>query len=187
MGAVLATALLVGCDRPESMPEYPYDLPRADDKEVVDVDLVGASSGHLIAARLPEDNAPFKIHVADILAPVRGQPWNQEAITALDALVKGKRARVRFLESARGPDGVTVVGRVYVDGHDVSWELVGSGNAWVWEEKSNDQSLMDLQAWARRHEKGLWALPESEREPPWQFMDRQVRQHMKQLEESTPK
>ena len=100
--------------------------------------------------------------------------------------MKGKRACVRFIESLRGPDGVTVVGRVYVDGRDVSWELVGGGNAWVWQEISNDQALMDLQEWARRRGRGLWALPESDREPPWEFMDKQIRLLMEQREESPP-
>lgn len=186
MSAVLAAVLLVGCELPASMPDYPYDLPRADDAEVVHVDLVGAESGHIIDARLPGKNAFFKIHVADILAPAKGQPWNPEAVAALNALVKGKRACVRFIESLRGPDGVTVVGRVYVDGRDVSWELVGGGNAWVWQEISNDQALMDLQEWARRRGRGLWALPESDREPPWEFMDKQIRLLMEQREESPP-
>ena len=74
MSAVLAAVLLVGCELSASMPEYPYDLPRADDAEVVHVDLVGAESGHIIDGRLPGKNAFFKIHVADILAPANGQP-----------------------------------------------------------------------------------------------------------------
>jgi endonuclease YncB( thermonuclease family) len=65
--------------------------------------------------------------------------------------------------------------------------LVGSGNAWVWESKSNDKELRKLQSWAREHKKGLWALPESKREPPWEFLDRQMGLKMKQREESKAK
>ncbi len=193
MGAAVAMVLLTACDGLDSRPEYPYDLPRADAKDVADVDFVGAYSGDTIDARLPEDNAPFKLQLADIMAPVRGQPWHRESVAALDALVKGKRARARLFESILPPEelageyDVTVIGRVYVGSQDINWELVGSGNAWVWEEKSNDPELRNLQAWARRHKKGLWALPESDREPPWEFMDRHLRLQMQEREESTPK
>jgi endonuclease YncB( thermonuclease family) len=124
------------------------------------------------------------------MAPARGQKWHSEAVAALDALVKGKRGRARFFESVvpskdiDAEHGVTVIGRVFVDGKDISWELVGSGNAWVWEEKSNDLELKKLQEWARKNRKGLWALPESDREPPWEFMVRRMRN---QGEESRPK
>ena len=60
MSAVLAAVLLVGCELPASMPDYPYDLPRADDAEVVHVDLVGAESGHIIDARLPDEKLPSR-------------------------------------------------------------------------------------------------------------------------------
>jgi endonuclease YncB( thermonuclease family) len=196
-GAVIAAALLAGCSREEPMPVYPYDLPRANDKDVVDVDLVGSELGHSIDARMPPDNAAFTIHLADIMAPAKGQPWHSEAVAALDALVKGKRARIRVYQSLLPPEdirradgtplNVTAIAHVFVDGRNLSWELVGSGNAWVWEAKSNDPELKKLQEWARRHKKGLWALPESDRVPPWQFIEARMRQHMQQREESAPK
>ena len=123
-------------------------------------------------------------------APARGQPWHSESVVALNGLVKGKRARLRIYESLAPPEdapeyGVTVIGRVYVDRKDLSWELVGSGNAWVWESRSNDPELKKLQDWARARGKGLWSLPESEREPPWEFMAKRMRSHIQQAEGST--
>jgi endonuclease YncB( thermonuclease family) len=186
----MAAVLLAGGLGAEPMPQHPYDLPRTDEKAVADVNLVGAILGYSIDARMPDDNAALTIYLADIMAPARGQPWHAESIAALDRLVKGKLARVRFLEEVYVPEdlvqeyGVVVRGRVFVDGRDLSWELVGSGNAWVWEAKSNDPELKKLQEWARMHKKGFWALPEADREPPWSFMDRILRQRMQQREES---
>ncbi len=189
IGAVLATSLLVACDRVGDMPRNPYDLPRSGEVDVIDVDLVGAILGDSIDARRASDNAPFTIYVADVIAPHKGQPWHSESVAALNEMVKGKRARLRIYESIAPPEdnpeyGVTVIGRIYVDGKDLSWELVGSGNAWVWESRSNDAELKKLQNWARDHRKGLWALPESEREPPWVYLDKAMRARMQQREGS---
>jgi endonuclease YncB( thermonuclease family) len=186
---MLVTALLAACSPGEDMPENPYDFPRAGEQDVIDVDLVGAILGHTIDARRVSDNAPFTNHLADVFAPARGQPWHSESVAALNELVKGKRARLRIYESIAPEDapeyGVIVIGRVYVDRKDLSWELVGSGNAWVWESRSNDPELRKLQNWARNQRKGLWALPESERESPWQFMDKQMRERIQQRKESS--
>ena len=83
-----------------------------------------------------------------------------------------------------GPDGQpyrhAVIANVFVDEKDIGWQLVGDGNAWVWEGKNNDPEIANLQDWARRHRKGLWALPQAEREPPWEFMDRIMQQRMRE-------
>jgi endonuclease YncB( thermonuclease family) len=189
--ALFATALLSSCNRVDTMPANPYDLPRADERDVIDVNLDGAILGHSISARRASDDAPFTIHLADIFAPAKGQTWHSESVAALNALAQGKRARLRIYESIAPPEdaqefGVTVIGRVYLDGKDLSWELVGSGNAWVWDKKSNDPELKKLQDWARENRKGLWALPESQRVPPWEFMREQMRLHMQQPEGSRP-
>jgi endonuclease YncB( thermonuclease family) len=186
MGMGVAAVLLAGCGSNESMPANPYDPPRSGDKDVSEMELIGAISGHMIDARVKGYDTSIKIHVADIMAPVKQQPWSSEATAALDALVRGKHAWVRVYETFREPNAVSIIGSVYVGAEDVGWALVGSGNAWVWESKSNDQELKKLQAWARQHKKGLWALPESEREPPWQFVERRMNEIMKQRERSKP-
>ena len=173
------------------MPSYPYDLPRADEIDVIDVDLVAAILGNTIEARRSSDGAAFRVDLADIRAPYEGQSWHSESVAALNTLVKGKRGRFRIFESIPPPEGmeelgVTAMGRLYVDGKDISWEMVGGGNAWAWEGKSNDPALQELQAWARENQVGLWALPASEREPPWEFLKRKMDQRMKQIQTPTP-
>lgn len=185
MGAALAAALLVGCGARESAPKYPYDVLRADDKDVLEVDIVGALSSNALESRVQGySSIPLNIRVADIFAPIKGQPWNAEAVAALNALTKGKHARVRIYDSHRIGDSAWTTGRVFVGSQDISWELVAGGNAWVWEEKSKDQALKNLQAWAREHKKGLWALPEADREPPWRALDRKIRATINEREES---
>ena len=183
---MVGAALLAGCARDDAMPSDPYDPLRVDQKDIMEMELLGATSGHTIDARVKESDVPIKIHVADVMAPLKGQPWSSEATAALDALVKGKHARVKVFQSFREPNVVSTIGRVNVDGKDIGWQLVGNGNAWVWESKSNDKELKKLQAWAQQHKMGLWALPESQRQPPWQVLDERVKERLKEPGEKQP-
>jgi endonuclease YncB( thermonuclease family) len=162
---------------------YPYDPPRVGEPGVKEVLLIQAASGDLIDARSVDGNAEFQILVANVAAPLKQQPWHSEAKSFLDALVRGKRAWIKVYETLEVPDGLDIeVANVHVDGRDISWELVGNGNAWVWEKKNNDSELTKLQAWARERKKGFWALPESDREPPWVYIDRTMRERMQKRE-----
>lgn len=62
-----------------------------------------------------------------------------------------------------------VVGRVYRGGLDVNAELVKQGAAWVYRNYAKDQRLFTLEDEARAARRGLWALPEAERQPPWEW------------------
>jgi hypothetical protein len=84
----------------------------------------------------------------------------------LSELVFGKVATVR--EQIRDRYGRTV-GRVYVDGLDVNAELVRIGHAWVYREYAKDSKLYRLEAEAKAAQRGLWALPEAQRAPPWEW------------------
>ena len=170
-------ALLVGtvvaCGSSESMPPYPYAVPKGRDDRTVQVEIVGAMNGHVLQAQSPNGVA-FVVRLADVMAPFPRQPWGSNATTALRDLAQGKHALLRPYEHVLEAGKMTVVGRVYVDGRDLAWEMVGSGNAWVWEAKSKDQKLKELQNWAKAKRKGLWSLPEAERIPPWKFLWRET-------------
>lgn len=60
------------------------------------------------------------------------------------------------------------VGRIFVGAVDVSAELVKRGAVWVFRCYSNDPVLLRYEAEARAARRGLWALPEAERVPPWE-------------------
>jgi len=49
----------------------------------------------------------------------------------------------------------------------VSADLVRRGSAWVYRRYTDDPGLLALERDARAQQRGLWALPESERIPPW--------------------
>jgi len=67
------------------------------------------------------------------------------------------------------------VGRVWVGRTDVNAEMVRQGAAWVYRRYSRDPALLVLEQEARDRRRGLWALPEAERVPPWDWRRQQHR------------
>lgn len=112
------------------------------------------------------EGAPVRIRLADIDTPEPGQPWASRAKQALSARVFGKEVRVIEVDTDR--HGRTV-GEVYADDVCVGCELVREGHAWVYRKYSDDPVLLKLEAEARERQRGLWALPESQRVPPWEW------------------
>jgi endonuclease YncB( thermonuclease family) len=115
---------------------------------------------------LTANKQQVKVRLADIDTPERKQPYGTEARQALQALALNQIAEITVETIDRY--GRTV-GRVAVNGIDVSAELVRQGAAWVYRQYSHDAALLDLEQAARAAQRGLWALPESERIPPWEW------------------
>ena len=61
------------------------------------------------------------------------------------------------------------VGRATAGGQHVNAEMVRRGAAWVFRRYSDDPALLRLEQEARAARRGLWALPEAERVPPWEW------------------
>ncbi len=111
-----------------------------------------------------------RIRLADIDAPERGQPWGRQAQRMLAALVAG--AEVQILPTDTDRWGRIVARVRTADGTDVSRAMVSEGGAWAFRRYLTDQSKLQLEAEARAAGRGLWALPEAERMPPWEWRDR---------------
>ena len=119
---------------------------------------------------LTADKERVKVRLAEIDTPEKKQPYGQRAKQELASLTFNQTARVRVIDTDRYG---RVVGRVVVDDLDVNAELVRRGAAWVYRDYLQRTDLLPLEAEARHLRKGLWALPESERMPPWQWRKEQ--------------
>jgi endonuclease YncB( thermonuclease family) len=127
--------------------------------------VVGVSDGDTLTL-LAEGNRQVRVRLAEIDTPESRQPYGSRAKQALSDLAFGKTARVEVEDTDRY--GRTV-GRVFVDGTDVNAAMVRQGAAWVYRQYAKDQSLFALEAEARQAKRGLWSLPEAERQPPWEW------------------
>ena len=127
--------------------------------------VVGISDGDTLTL-LVNGREEVRIRLSEIDTPERGQPYGTRARQALSDLAFGKAVRVAVRDIDRY--GRTV-GRVHAGAQDINAEMVRRGAAWVYRRYSDDPALLRLEQAARAGRLGLWALPEAERVPPWEW------------------
>ncbi|MFC7738988.1 thermonuclease family protein [Roseomonas sp. GCM10028921] len=127
--------------------------------------VVGLADGDTITLLTPE-RRQVRVRLGEIDTPESRQPYGTRARQALSDLVFGKEVRVTVQDTDRY--GRTV-GRVYAGPVDVNAEMVRQGAAWVYHQYSRDAELLRLEAEAKGARRGLWALPEAQRTPPWEW------------------
>lgn len=133
--------------------------------EVFQGGVVSISDGDTFTL-LAAGNKQIRVRLAEIDCPESKQPYGQRAKQELSSLIFGKTVQVE--EEDKDRYGRTV-GRVLVEGQNVNKEMLRRGAAWVYLKYLKDQSLIALEAEAKRQQKGLWRLPESQRIPPWEW------------------
>lgn len=116
----------------------------------------------------PAKGRDVDVRLQDIDAPEKDQPYGNTARTALVGLIGDRNVFVDVIETDRY--GRKVV-RVYrePDRLDIVKALVRDGHVWVYRRTVHDRSLIGLEDAAKAERRGLWALPESDRMPPWQY------------------
>jgi len=145
--------------------------------------VVGVFDGDTIEVLLAPGETR-RVRIAGIDTPERDQPWAERAKRALSERVAGKEVRINQVDV--DTYGRTV-GEVYADDVCVGCELVREGHAWVYRRFTDDAVLYALEAEAREAERGLWGLPEAQREPPWEWRWREAeRRRERQRDEAGP-
>jgi endonuclease YncB( thermonuclease family) len=158
----VALLLLSGCaEGPESNPTSGAE------SHVLSGRIVGITDGDTLT--LLVGNEKVRIRLAQIDAPEPDQPYGTESTAALSALALHEQARVEVVDIDRY--GRTV-GEVFVDEVDINREMVREGHAWAYTHFARSTEIIDLEHDARAAGKGLWALPENEREQPWTWRHR---------------
>lgn len=125
--------------------------------------IVGIADGDTLTL-LTADKQQVKIRLYGIDAPEKGQPYGKQARAALSALAFGKEGRA--LPVDRDKYG-RVVAWLFIGDTNVNAELVKQGAAWVYRRYTQDATLLQREREARQDRRGLWALPEAQRVPPW--------------------
>ncbi len=141
------------------------------------IDVVGGDAITIADA----SNVEYKIRLEGIDAPEAEQEFGAEAESNLFNLAFGKTVQVTLLKP--GADGFTV-GRVMLDGSNVSLEQLKAGLAWhdetaVFEESDKDLYARSESA-ARGDGFGLWATANPL--PPWEYRSKA---NLKQNEDQT--
>ena len=124
--------------------------------------VVGITDGDTLTLLVGREQV--RVRLAQIDAPEFDQPYGKKAKAALSALAFRKQARVEVVDIDRY--GRTV-GEIFIDRVDINREMVREGHAWAYTKYSHTAEIIALEDSARAANKGLWALPENQREPPW--------------------
>lgn len=127
--------------------------------------VVSVSDGDTLTL-LTAQKASIRIRLAEIDAPEKRQPYGSKAKATLSEICFGKTLTALNVDTDRY--GRTVA-RLQLDGLDINAEMLRRGAAWVYRKYATDQSFYALEEEARRAQRGLWSLPESERQPPWEW------------------
>lgn len=112
----------------------------------------------------------YRVRLAGIDAPEKGQAFGQRSKNALSSLVAGRSVKVQWSKKDRYR---RIVGKVMYGSTDVSLELVKLGVAWHFKRYQKEQSPSDRELYAAaelaaRHSRcGLWSDPNPM--PPWEY------------------
>lgn len=106
----------------------------------------------------------YRIRLAEIDAPEKGQPFGQQSKQSLSDLCFGRDA---VIEGKSRDRYGRVIGRVSCAGIDASVEQVRRGMAWVFDHYATDRTLYATQDEAKSAHRGLWRDPNPL--PPWQW------------------
>jgi endonuclease YncB( thermonuclease family) len=115
---------------------------------------------------LESDGRRIRVRLAQIDAPEQGQPWGRRAREALTKLADRRPARVRVVD--RDEYG-RAVGDLFVADVFVNEALVREGHAWSYPRYIRSPEIPAAEQEARREKRGLWRLPSTERQPPWDW------------------
>jgi len=107
-----------------------------------------------------------KIRLAEIDTPEKQQPHGKKSKQALSDFIFKKEVEVEVVTIDRY--GRTV-GKIFLGNLNINKEMVKAGHAWVYVKYAKDKTLFALEKNAKENQLGLWALPEGERIPPWQW------------------
>ncbi len=130
--------------------------------------VIAVSDGDSITV-LTDQRQQLRVRLAEIDAPERRQAFGDRARQILSQLVFERRVVIRVTGTDRNR---RVIAHVFVGGQHVNAEMIRRGAAWVFLRYSNDPALLRLQREAQTARRGLWALPERQQIPPWEWRAR---------------
>ena len=106
----------------------------------------------------------YKIRLLEIDAPETDQPHGLDSKNYLKKLLNG--GTVDTYISGKDRYG-RYLARLYLKSNDINKKMVETGNAWVYERYSSDESFYNLQISAKEKRLGLWSADNPVK--PWEW------------------
>jgi micrococcal nuclease len=112
----------------------------------------------------PPDKTPTIIHLAEIDAPEKNQPYGDVSRQKLAAKLLGRVVQVTYFEKDQFNH---IVGTVNLGDRWINQEVLAEGCAWHDKRYSDNDELDTAEQQARARHLGLWA--EKQPVPPWEW------------------
>ncbi|MCB9316446.1 MAG: thermonuclease family protein [Lewinellaceae bacterium] len=126
---------------------------------------IGVYDGDTITV-LTRSKKQFKVRLAHIDCPEKGQPFGKAARQFTADFCFGKMVRIQ--QTAKKDRNGRIIGLVFNEqGKNLNQALVRAGLAWHFKKYSNDPIYSQLETTARNEKIGLWQ--EFDPIPPWQW------------------
>jgi endonuclease YncB( thermonuclease family) len=125
--------------------------------------VIGIKDGDTI--ELLRNGKPETVRLFGVDTPEKTQEYGERSKQFTSDLAFGKT--VRLIVNNTDRYGRTVGTIILQDGRSLNEELVRNGYAWHYKAYSNDRTLANLEADARRFKRGLWQAPNPI--APWDF------------------
>lgn len=123
-------------------------------------EVVGITDGDTITLLVNREQ--YKVRLAEVDTPERGQPWGARARQSLSKKVFRENVTIEIVDTDRYG---RLVGKIWIGDRDINRELVAEGFAWVYRDYMRDASLLKDEESAREASLGLWSAPDPV--PPW--------------------
>lgn len=106
--------------------------------------VINIVDGDSITVRAGNEN--FRIRLAEIDAPERGQPWGTRSKQDLAAMVAGKTVTIQPRDTDRYGRTIALV---FSGGRNINQDMVALGSAWAYRAYLRDSSFLQTEAGAR--------------------------------------
>lgn len=128
--------------------------------------VVGVNDGDTLTLLVARQS--YKIRLAQIDAPEKGQPFGERSRQSLAELVFGQEVSVEVEAEDRYK---RLVGTIRRNGSNINLQQVQRGMAWVYVQYAHDAGMLAAEQQARAASRGLWSQPDPQ--PPWQWRRQQ--------------
>lgn len=125
---------------------------------------VGVADGDTISVM--RDGKALRIRLDGVDCPEKNQDFGSRA-KQFTSMVFSKEVEVQVKTIDKY--GRTV-GRVFIEGKDLSLEIIKAGMGWHYKQYNQEQILSDAEQFAQGKKMGLWSMPNPT--PPWEFRHR---------------
>jgi micrococcal nuclease len=141
---------------------------RAQSSPVLSGTVLEVIDGDSLVVRLDSGPVEVRMHAAD--APEYDQPGGRAAQAALrQRLPRGAVVTLEPVEQDRYSRLVAIVRQ---DGQTLDQWIVRQGHAWAYRHYTSDVAYCEFEDEARRGQRGVWALPATQRIAPWDWRAR---------------